>query len=174
MFGVGSIIVTPHAAHMARVRCKVRIKCLSCTEKQEGPTQVTQKSRHEFCMGACNQVERHGLYSGHYSGVFVAPKNAWNAESKHKSRAVPIALLAILALTTSTYSSLGVLQGWTPNVSYLKRQSTTQPHQPYIVWFHINTKKVQIQISASICWSSWIENRNIYSHYCLDNPPNNK
>jgi hypothetical protein len=30
-----------------------------------------------------------GLYSGHYSGVFVAPTNAQNAETKHQSGTVP-------------------------------------------------------------------------------------
>ncbi len=54
---------------------------------------------------------RHGLYSGHSSGVFLAPKNAQNAEIKRQSGAVPILLLTLLALTTSTYSSLGFLQG---------------------------------------------------------------
>jgi hypothetical protein len=52
MLGVWAIVVTCHAAHMARGQCKAGIKCLSCTEKQEGPTQVTQKRGHEFHMGA--------------------------------------------------------------------------------------------------------------------------
>jgi hypothetical protein len=41
----------------------------------------------------------------------------------------PILLLALLASTTSTYTSLGVPRIRTPDLSYLKRQSTTQPHQ---------------------------------------------
>ncbi len=42
----------------------------------------------------------------------------------------PILLLALLALETSAYTSLDVLQGLNhPNVSYLRRQSITQPHQ---------------------------------------------
>jgi hypothetical protein len=59
-------------------------------------------------------VGRHGLYSGHYSRVFVAPENAQNTETKHQSVAVPILLLALPALTNSTYSSHGVLQGLNP------------------------------------------------------------
>jgi hypothetical protein len=102
--------VTCHAAHMARVQCKAGI-CLSHTKKREGPTQVAQKGGHEFHMGACNKVGRHGLYSGHYSGVFIAPKNAQNADTKCQSGPGPILLLAILASMTSAYSSLGVLQG---------------------------------------------------------------
>ncbi len=65
-------------------------------------------------------MRRHGLYSGHYSEVFVAPKNAQNAETKHQSEAVPILLLTLLALTTSVYSSLGVLQGLNPQRQLLK------------------------------------------------------
>jgi hypothetical protein len=116
----GAIVGTCQAAHMARVRCEARIKCLSCIEKQEGPTQVTRKCGHEFHIGARKQVGRHGLYSGHFSGVFVAPKNAQNAESKHQSGAVPILLLALLALMTIVYSSLGVLQGLNPRFQLLK------------------------------------------------------
>jgi hypothetical protein len=29
------------------------------------------------------------VYSGHFPGTFVAPKNAQNAETKHRSGAVP-------------------------------------------------------------------------------------
>ncbi len=63
---------------------------------------------------------RHGLYSGHYSGVFVAPKNAQNTKTKHQTVAVPILLLALLALMTSAYSSLGVFQGLNPQHQLLK------------------------------------------------------
>ncbi len=47
-----AIMVTRGTVHMARVQCKAEIKCLSCTEKQEGPTQVTQKHGQEVYMGA--------------------------------------------------------------------------------------------------------------------------
>jgi hypothetical protein len=65
-------------------------------------------------------VGRHGLYSRHYSGVFFNPKNAQKAETKRQSGAVPILLLALLALMTSAYSSLGVLQGLNPQCQLLK------------------------------------------------------
>jgi hypothetical protein len=45
------------------------------------------------------------VYPGHYPRIFVAPKNAQNAETKRQSGAVPILLLVIPALTTSAYSS---------------------------------------------------------------------
>jgi hypothetical protein len=60
------------------------------------------------------------VYSGHYPRIFVAPKNAQNAETKHQPGAVPILLLAILASTTGAYSSLGVLQGLNPQRQLLK------------------------------------------------------
>jgi hypothetical protein len=69
---------------------------------------------------AHNQARRHWVYSGHYPRIFVAPKNARNAETKHWSGAVPISLLALLALTTSTYTSLGVLQELNPQPQLLK------------------------------------------------------
>ncbi len=43
----GAIVVTCHAAHAARVRRKAGIECLSCTEKQEGPTLVARKCGHD-------------------------------------------------------------------------------------------------------------------------------
>ncbi len=84
---------------------------------------------------------RHRLYSGHYFELFVAPKNTWSAETKHQLGAIPILLLALLASTTSAYSSLGVLQNLNPQCCYLKHQSTTQPHQPAsrgIIWWNGN------------------------------------
>jgi hypothetical protein len=69
---------------------------------------------------ACNQAGRHWVYSGHYPRIFVAPKNARNAETKHWSVAVPIPLLALSASTTSTYTSLGVLQELNPQPQLLK------------------------------------------------------
>ncbi len=54
------------------------------------------------------------------SRTFVAPKNAWNAETKRQSGAVPIQLLALSASTTSAYSSLGVSQELNPQPQLLK------------------------------------------------------
>jgi hypothetical protein len=69
---------------------------------------------------ACNQVGRHWVYSGHYPRIFVAPKNAQNAETKRRSGAVPIPLLALSALTTSAFTSLSVLQELNPQPQLLK------------------------------------------------------
>jgi hypothetical protein len=45
---------------------------------------------------ARNQARRHWVYSGHYRGTFVAPKNARNAETKRWSRAVPIPATSLI------------------------------------------------------------------------------
>ncbi len=60
------------------------------------------------------------MYSGHYPRIFVAPKNAQSAETKHWSGAVQILLLVIPASTTSAYSSLNVLQSSNPRLRLLK------------------------------------------------------
>ncbi len=69
---------------------------------------------------ARNQVGRHMVYPGHYPRIFVAPKNAQNAETKRQSGAVPILLLVIPAPTTSAYSSLNILQELNPQPQLLK------------------------------------------------------
>ncbi len=60
------------------------------------------------------------MYSGHYSRIFLAPKNAQNAETKRRLGAVPILLLAISASTTGAYSSLNVSQELNPQPWLLK------------------------------------------------------
>jgi hypothetical protein len=52
--------------------------------------------------------------------TFLTPKNAQNAEVKRQSGAVPIPLLALLALTTSANSSLGVSRELNPRPQLLK------------------------------------------------------
>ncbi len=87
--------------------------------KRIGPTQNTQNAQHYMSILARNQARRHWVYSGHYPRIFVAPKNAQNAETKH-SGAVPILLLALLASTTNAYTSLGVSQELNPQPQLLK------------------------------------------------------
>jgi hypothetical protein len=79
---------------------RVSSACLAQRNKK-APLLVAQKRKHKFYIGMRNQVGRHGLYSGHYPGVFAAPDNAQNAETNRQSGAVPILLLTLLALTTS-------------------------------------------------------------------------
>jgi hypothetical protein len=76
--------------------------------------------KHLISILARNQARRHWVYSGHYPRKFVAPKNAQNAETKRQLGAVPIPLLALLALTTSAYTSLGVSQELNPQPQLLK------------------------------------------------------
>jgi hypothetical protein len=120
-------------------------------------------------------VGRHWVYSGHYPRIFIALKNAQNAESKHRPGDVPILLLAILALTTGTYSSLGFLQGLNPNVGYLKRQSTTQPHQLCHGWYkstwkslHHVTKNGGIRVPIEFLWRSRYALHVVPSYYEKD------
>jgi hypothetical protein len=77
---------------------------------------------------ARNQVGRHWVYSGHNPRIFVAPKNAQNAETKRWSGAVPIPLLALLALMTSAYASLGVSQELNPRPQLLKLSGLPLSH----------------------------------------------
>jgi hypothetical protein len=78
------------------------------------------RAQNTISILARNQVGRHRVYSGHYPRIFVAPKNAQNAETKHQSGAVPILLLVIPASMTSAYSSLNVLQELNPRPQLLK------------------------------------------------------
>jgi hypothetical protein len=69
---------------------------------------------------ARNQVGIHRVYSEHYPRIFVAPKNARSAETKRQSGAILILLLALSALATSAYTSLGVSQESNPQPQLLK------------------------------------------------------
>ncbi len=91
--------------------------------KHIGPTPDRAERTTLISMLARNQARRHWVYSGHYPGTFVAPKNAQNSETKRWSGAVPILLLAFLASTTSAYTSLGVLQELNPQPQLHKRWS---------------------------------------------------
>jgi hypothetical protein len=109
------------AAHVARVRGEEQeTRYLARMGKRIDPTQNTQSAQHLISILARNQARRHWVYSGHYPRIFVAPKNARNAETKRQSGAVPIPLLALLALMTSAYTSLGVLQELNPQPQLLK------------------------------------------------------
>jgi hypothetical protein len=109
------------AAHVARVRGKEQeTRYLARMGKCIGPTQNAQSAQHLISILARNQARRHWVYSGHYPRIFVTPKNAQNAETKCWSGAVPILLLALLALTTSAYTSLSVLQESNPQPQLLK------------------------------------------------------
>jgi hypothetical protein len=55
------------------VRCEAGIKCLSRTEKREGPTLVARKCGHDFHMSLQSEVRRHrdterqsGAYQSRY------------------------------------------------------------------------------------------------------------
>ncbi len=106
--GVGAIVVTCHATHVARVRCEAGIKCLSRTEKREGPTLVARKCGHEFHMSLRSEVRR-------------------RRDTKRQS-GLPILLLALPVLTTSAYSNLSVSQGIEPRTSATNSVSLPLSH----------------------------------------------
>ncbi len=58
----------------------------------------------------CNQVGKHGLYPGNYSGIFVAPRIHETQKPSIGQGLYQILLLALSASTTSAYTSLGVSQ----------------------------------------------------------------
>ncbi len=68
---------------------RMRIKYQLHMGRYNGPVQVVQKHGHKSTIIKHHQVERHWLYSGHYSRVFAAPANVQNAETKRQSGAVP-------------------------------------------------------------------------------------
>jgi hypothetical protein len=123
-----------------------------------------QKHRHKCTISKHNQVGRHGLYSGHYSGVlFVSPKNAQNAEAKCQSGAVPILLLALLALMTSAYTSLDVSQGLNPQRQLLKA-SVYHLATSAVVWQYsiekggalIMRRSAMLSDKSIIAWVAWM------------------
>ncbi len=76
------------AVHVARVRGKEQeTRYLARMGKHVGPTQNAQSAQHLISILARNQARRHWVYSGHYPRIFIAPKNAKNAETKHWSGA---------------------------------------------------------------------------------------
>jgi hypothetical protein len=77
------------SAHSYGAGQRTRINYQLHMGRYNGPVQVVQKHGHESTNSKRCQVGRHGLYSGHYSGVFVAATNARNAETKCQSGAVP-------------------------------------------------------------------------------------
>jgi hypothetical protein len=88
--------------------------------KHIGPTPDCAERATRISILARNQARRHWVYSRHYPRLFVAPNNAQNAETNRWSGAVPIPLLALLALMTSAYTSLSVLQELNPQPQLLK------------------------------------------------------
>jgi hypothetical protein len=117
------------AAHVARVRGEEQeTRYLAGMEKQIDPTLEHAERTTLISILARNQVGRHWVYSGHYPRIFVASKNARNAETKRQAGAVPILLLALSALATSAYTSLSVTQELNPQPQLLKGSGLPLSH----------------------------------------------
>ncbi len=112
----------PQPLHIAAVQDKDAGNLIPSTYGEPyRPYSTPRKAQNmNFKLARRDWVERPWVYSRHYPRIFVAPKCARNAETKRWPGAVPILLLAILASTTSAYSSLGVLQGLNPQYWLLK------------------------------------------------------
>ncbi len=108
--------LAPQPSHVGTVRDKEAGNYIPSTygEMHRPYSTLCNAQNTNFILARRNWVERHWVYSGHYPRIFVAPKNARNAETKRGSGAVPIQLLAILASMTGTYSSLNVSQESNP------------------------------------------------------------
>ncbi len=92
----------------------------STYEETHRPYSRARRAHDTFSILVRNQVGKHWVHTGHYPRIFVAPKNARNAETKRRAGAVPIPLLALSASTTSAYTSLGFWQESNPQPQLLK------------------------------------------------------
>ncbi len=88
--------------------------------RYNGPIQVMQKHGQDCIISNCNQVGRHRLYPGHYSGIFITSENNKMQKPSISQGLYPILLLASLALMTSTYTSLSVSQDLNPQCQLRK------------------------------------------------------
>jgi hypothetical protein len=118
-------VLLRRSCHCTLLRCKVgNGKLLPIAyERYNDPVQVMQKHGHECIISRLvtrNQVGRHGLYPGHYSGIFIAPRMHETQKPSISQGLYPILLLALFALTTSIYTSLGVSQESYPRPQLLK------------------------------------------------------
>jgi hypothetical protein len=74
------------------------------------PSKSCRSTDTNVLLATCNHMGRHGLYSRHYSGVFIAPRTHETQKPSVGQGLYPILLLALSALPTSAYTSLGVSQ----------------------------------------------------------------
>ncbi len=69
---------------------KVQESSTDCTwEDTAAPFESCRSTDTNLLLASITKWEDIELYSGHYSGVLVAPTNAPNAKTKHQSEAVP-------------------------------------------------------------------------------------
>ena len=123
LFRVRVGVLLRRSCHCMLLRCKVgNGKLLPIAyERYNGPVRVMQKHGHEWIisrLATCNQVGRHGLYPGYYPGIFIAPRT--HETQKPSVSQGLFQLLALLASTTSAYTSLSVSQESYPQPQLLK------------------------------------------------------
>ncbi len=118
-------VLLRRSCHRTLLWCKAGNKKLLpiAYERSNGPVRVVQKHGQECIISRLatrNQVGRHGLYPGHYSGIFVAPRMHETQKPSISQGLYPSLLLALSASTTSTYTSLSVSQESYPRPQLLK------------------------------------------------------
>ncbi len=118
-------VLLRRSCHCTLLRCKAgNGKLLPIAyERYNGPVRVMQKHGHQCIISGLathNQVGRHGLYPGHYSEIFITPRTHEMQKPSISQGLYPILLLALSALTTSAYTSLGVSQESYPWPQLLK------------------------------------------------------
>ncbi len=74
------------------------------------PSESCRSTDTNVLLATRNQVGRHGLYPGHHSGIFVAPRTHKMQKPSVGQGLYPILLLALSASTTSAYTNLSVSQ----------------------------------------------------------------
>ena len=104
---VCAIVVACHTAHVATVRCKAGNQVPVSYRETRRPYSRRMKVRTRIFILACNQARRHRVYSGNYPEHSLLQEHT-KRRNQASVRDLPIPLLALLALTTSAYSSLGV------------------------------------------------------------------
>ncbi len=104
---IGAIVVTCHTAHAATVRCEAGNLVPVSYRETRRPHSRRTKVRTRIFILARNQARRHRAYSGNYPEHSLLQERT-KQRNQASVRDLPIPLLALLASTTSVYSSLEV------------------------------------------------------------------
>ncbi len=121
-------VLLRRSCHCTLLQCKAGNRKLLpiAYERYSGPVQVVQKQGHKCNISGLatrNQVGRHGLYPGHYSGIFALQecmkrRNQASVRGCTQSYYSPYRLQQLAPTPALVFS-----RNHTPNLSYLKRQS---------------------------------------------------
>jgi hypothetical protein len=122
-------VLLRRSCHRTLLRCKAgNRKLLPITyERYNNPIRVVQKHGHECIISRLatrNQVGRHGLYPGHYSGIFVAPRTHKTQKPSVSQGLYPILLLAVLrSLASCARNMWARIQCMLPKIATSRRKT---------------------------------------------------